>query len=158
CLPERRGAIKTSNPETGELRHTGTAAYAQQVQLSAGFADCIDRLQAGEDLVGFQRDHAADRDPRIADLLEFADSHGVRGRTPALRPSNWLELPPAAAASGQELAGELQCQVLPGHPVADVRVAGVPIGFGVVAEYHVIDRDAEVEAALFVKVDDLIWR
>src|SRR5271166_4093691 len=156
CLPERGCAIKTGHAERSEIRHVTAPRDSQEMKLRPGGADGIDPLEASENLMRLEGDHAAKSDARIADRLQGTDSGRVRCRTPPLgdRHGGKARLP--APASGQELLRQVKRQLLAGLPLLELRMIRAASGRRIVSEDDVIDGDAEVKAAFVVEVDDLV--
>ena len=71
-LPERRGAVEARHAVGRELRDRLAARDAQRwsPRLARTRTSSI-AFEHGEDLVGLLRDHAADRDALVSDLLEL---------------------------------------------------------------------------------------
>ena len=112
--------------------------------------------EAGEDLWCLERNHAAEGDARVADLLEAADRCRVGGRAPSLRDAERLEPDLPGPAPSQEVSGEIQRESAGGIATVRPEDGAGRVGGRVEAEDDVVDGDSQVEAAFVVEVDDLI--
>src|SRR5690606_14108512 len=130
------------------------AANTEQVKSGVRLADVIDSAEACEDLVGLERNHAAQCDQLVADALQDGDCLGVGVGTPALGNPDRLEADLAGVAAFPELVGHLEGDFLATGPFG--RAFVVRMHGGVVLEDDMVDRDPIIETAAFVEVDHLV--
>src|SRR2546429_10028037 len=117
-------------------------------------AAVCDRVQTGFDLCCLQRNHPAERDVLVTDPLKDLNGVRIRGRAPTLRYAKRLELSLNRTTSAQELRGQFERKFLAVCPLLRSLPQWTHDAGGIwdVAEDHVIDGYAVVEAALFVEL------
>jgi len=108
------------------------------MEFGVAAADLRDRLETLKNLPRLERDHPAERDVAIADVLERAYRMTIRARAPSLSHAERRKAKFCRAVLPQELSGEREGDFLP-FPDCRWRPGGTIIPSGLVHENHMVD-------------------